>query len=527
MAKPFNPALDAILTSAELPTLPVVAAKLLELTSSDDAPFNDIVSLITQDTALSAKILKVANSAFYNFPRQIASINQAASLLGVNAVRSLTLSFSFLAMGKKLQDSRFDFDQFWERALVGATAAKLIAEQGTRVNTDEIFTIGLLQNIGQLIFAITIPARYAQVRQQLDADKNDRSDLALEEEYLGLSHAVTGFEIAQYWGLPPIMLAAIRYHHAPLTYPGTDQQESLTIKIVYLSDLITRIFYAKTPERSHQQFFDEAQRLCGLNGLKVKAILKNINREIDSTARFFGIAINPLRSVFEIIQEANIRLSLLHLSYEEMNRELIHSKKELEQLRKQLAERNRLLDTLANLDGLTEINNHRFFQNFLNSEIKRAISNKSTLSLLLVDIDHFKKFNDTHGHQTGDFILKELCRVAQKIIRKYDLMARYGGEEFAFVLPETEATGALVVAHKLCRTIGGHDFFDGHKHYQVTISIGVASALPSTVDFNKNDFIAMTDKALYEAKKQGRNQVAQLNTISGRRNIGAGSKRWS
>ncbi len=507
MSKPLDTALNNILSSAQLPTLPIVAARLLELTSRDDASFTDIVTLISRDMALSAKILKVANSAFYNFPQQIVSINQAASLLGMNAVRSLVLSFTFLSLGHEQTNSLFNFDLFWERSLVSATAAKLIAHLVPQMNSDEIFTIGLLQNIGQLIFALTVPSRYDHILQLLAVSEKDVCEVSLEEEYLAVAHTTSGYEVARVWGLPPPLLAAIQYHHDPAAYTGTDPQEMLIIKVVHLADLVTRIFYSCAPERHYKQLHEMAQQLLGLDGLKIKNFLNIIDREIDKAAEFFDVTITPMRPVAEIIQEANIRLSLLHLSYKEINQELIKSKKDLEQLQEQLAEKNRLLDTLASIDGLTEINNHLFFQHFLQAEIKRASGNDSSLSLLLADIDHFKKFNDTYGHQSGDFILKELCRVASGVVREYDVMARYGGEEFAFVLPDTHAEGALIIAQRLCETIAAHDFINGERHYQVSISIGVASALPSSAVFDKNEFIAMADKALYEAKNRGRNQV--------------------
>jgi len=507
MTKAQSPTLQAILSSAELPTLPAVASRLLELTSREDTAFTDIAELIAQDIALSAKILKVANSAFYNFPRQIVSIHQAVSLLGINAVRSLALSFTFLSLGGPGDTSRFDLEHFWQQALVGATGARLIAAQVAEDKSDEIFTISLLRNIGQLIFALTVPTRYDQILAQLAADTGEGSEIALEEEGLGLAHPVSGFEVARSWGFPPIMLAAIRYHHDPLAYPGGDPDEHLVIKVAYLADLVAAIFSSPTPERCHCQFHQQAAHLLGLEEAETRAILAALDRETAKTAQFFDISISPLRSVAEIIQEANIRLSLLNLSYEEMNRELIQAKQALEKLKKKLAERNALLDTLANIDGLTEINNHRFFQIFLKAELDRALNNRSALSLLLADIDHFKRFNDTYGHQTGDFILRELCRIAQRGIRPYDLMARYGGEEFAFVLPETGPEEALVIAERICQLIANHDFFDGTTHYWVSLSIGVATALPTGIAYCKNSLITRADAALYAAKKQGRNRV--------------------
>jgi diguanylate cyclase (GGDEF)-like protein len=181
---------------------------------------------------------------------------------------------------------------------------------------------------------------------------------------------------------------------------------------------------------------------------------------------------------------------------------------ELEKLTQELAQKNRLLENLANLDGLTEINNHRFFQHFLDAEINRCIRNDRSLSLLLADIDHFKQFNDTYGHQTGDYVLKEFSLITKEVIREYDLIARYGGEEFVFVLPETGQEEAVTVAEKIRQTVENHSFDDGNTTYHVTVSIGVATAQPTQEGFQKNDFINAADEALYEAKNNGRNRVA-------------------
>jgi len=171
-------------------------------------------------------------------------------------------------------------------------------------------------------------------------------------------------------------------------------------------------------------------------------------------------------------------------------------------------EKNRILNNLANIDGLTGVYNHRYFQNSLDQEISRAIRQKSFLSLLLIDIDHFKIFNDTYGHQVGDFILVEFAKTVQKHIRKYDILSRYGGEEFAIILPETSAEEALVVSEKLRMIIEKTSFVDEKEEYHVTASFGqVCSRVVSDKDFDKNSFISQADKALYLAKDKGRNCV--------------------
>ena len=501
-----------VLTSQDLPTLPIIASKLLELTALPEVTLTDIANLISQDMALSTKVLRVANSAFYSFPQQISSINQAVSILGLNAVRSLVLSFSLVSIGRPQKDSRFDFEKFWERSLVEAAAARLIFEQVTNTDSEEVFTCGLLQNIGQLVLAITLPQQYDQVlTRTMDSSGHVISDAdcaEVEEEIFGVSHAEVGYAVAKEWALPENLLMPIKHHHNPSSFTGTTQRQQQIVRSTYLANLLAELFYSDSPEHYHKQFRNEAKQLLGLKVLGVNTVLKMIDKAIDQSAEYFGIRINPVKSVAEILQEANLRLSLINLSYEEMNRELIKSKMELEKLTEELAQKNRLLENLANIDGLTEINNHRFFQNFLDSEINRSIRNDRPLSLLLADIDHFKKFNDTYGHQTGDFILKEFCRVIKGIIREYDLIARYGGEEFAFVLPETTQQEALVVAEKIRQTTADYVFDDGTNSYQVTISVGVASAFPARHEFDKNLFIGMADEALYEAKHSGRNRVS-------------------
>jgi len=507
MSKPQDVALHRILTSAQLPTLPTLAVRLLELTSREETSLSDIVGCIAQDMALSAKILKVANSSFYNFRQQVTTINQAVALLGTNAVRSLVLNFTFLPLGKQPENSLFNLEMFWERSLVGATAAKMLAAHVPGASPDTLFTVGLLQNIGQMIFALTTPARYNIVLEQLAAGGRDADETKLEDKMLALSHTVLGAEVAKVWGLPSSILAAIRHHHDPAAYDGDDPDEHKIVNIIFLSDLVTRIFYSSDPQRHYRQFHDEATQLLGLDDLVLKNFIAVIHSETARSAHFLEVPIHSVRPVPEIIQEANLRLSMLQHSYEEMHRDLIRAKQELETVRKRLIEKNLLLERLANIDGLTGIYNHRYFRSFLISEIKRNIDNRGSLSIILADIDHFKQFNDDYGHQTGDLILKELCVVAKNAIRQYDLMARYGGEEFVFVLPETSSTTAMIVAQRLCRAIAENDFFDGYRHFQVTISLGVASATPENTEFNPNEFIAQADQALYRAKNLGRNQA--------------------
>nr|WP_320009674.1 HDOD domain-containing protein [uncultured Desulfobulbus sp.] len=513
MSRAINRTLQNILSSADLPTIPLVASKVLELTSREEVALVEVINLIVQDIALSTKILKVANSAFYNFPQQIGSVQQAVSLLGVNAVRSLVLSFSFLSMGEEKDFRCFDLNNFWRQSLIRAAAARLISQHVDDVDPEEVFTQGLLQNIGQLIFALTLPGRYDTLLEELQP-QNSLPDVTQEEEYLGLPHTISGAEVASGWGLPQSIVDVICYHHTPLTYKGSSRKDAQAIKIVYLSEILARIFQSDVPMEAQRAFEEEACNVLEFDNEIIQHILAAIDKEISKSAQFFGVDIDQVRSVADIIQEANIRLSVLHLSYEEMNRELELAKQSLEILTAQLTEKNRKLEQLANIDGLTEIHNHRYFQTFLRAELNRAQENNLPLTLLLADIDYFKQFNDRHGHQCGDFILKELCRAVSPILRDYDLMARYGGEEFTFVLPDTHEDGGQAVAQKICQRVAQHSFFDGSQHYQVTLSLGGTTVFPAETSLSANDCIEQADRSLFEAKNRGRNQVIFFKQLS-------------
>jgi len=159
---------------------------------------------------------------------------------------------------------------------------------------------------------------------------------------------------------------------------------------------------------------------------------------------------------------------------------------------------------LTILDGLTGVHNKRFFLEFLDRELARARRHGRTLSLALLDLDHFKKINDTHGHLVGDTTLKRVAHLIRDRVRQDELLARYGGEEFAVVLPETDLGGALSFAEMIRRQIEEYSFtFDG-QDISVTVSIGVATMGP---DDDADALIGETDTQLYRAKSAGRNRV--------------------
>ena len=162
------------------------------------------------------------------------------------------------------------------------------------------------------------------------------------------------------------------------------------------------------------------------------------------------------------------------------------------------------IERLAVTDGLTGLFNHRHFQERLSHEFDRLGRFEEPISLLLIDIDFFKKINDTYGHPVGDSVLRKVADIIRKTIRTVDIPARYGGEEFAVVLVGTDAGGAMKMAERLRKSVADAKFSSGRNSFSITISIGISTY---TKDIKgKEAFIERADKALYDAKGSGRNR---------------------
>ncbi len=198
------------------------------------------------------------------------------------------------------------------------------------------------------------------------------------------------------------------------------------------------------------------------------------------------------------------RLSVYQLRKRERKLELL-----VELRTAELARANHHLENLANSDGLTKIGNRRRFESFLSDEWHRAVRFHTEISLVMIDIDHFKQFNDTYGHQAGDECLQKVAEAfADAIKRPTDLVARFGGEEFALILGGTDSAGAITIADHALENLRELEIQHASSPIGeiLTVSVGIATVLPR-MGSGEADLIKAADDALYQAKKSGRNQI--------------------
>jgi diguanylate cyclase len=246
---------------------------------------------------------------------------------------------------------------------------------------------------------------------------------------------------------------------------------------------------------------DEVEQIVGMIEASI-GITGGVEQDLTHASRKLAVAIdrNTLRSIVEAVLSAT-------KDVQQENAKLGNRLKESHEQISELQEHLTAIRTQALTDPLTGLANRRHFDAQLADALAEARQEDGALCLLIADIDHFKKFNDTHGHLLGDQVLRLVASVLTQNTRRQDLVARYGGEEFAVILPDTNIDGAIAVAKNLCRLIASREVLKrgtGEHLGRVTLSIGVAHRHSGE---SAQALIEAADTCLYAAKKAGRNRV--------------------
>ncbi len=473
----------------QLPTLPGIAIKLLEAIRQKEPDIDEISRIISSDVVLTTKILKLANSPFYGFAAKITTIERAISMLGLNTIKSLALSFSVTATFYDQNKKSINYTQFWRDSIVGAVAAKLLAE---KINPDvaaDAFFMGLLKDMGALTIAFSLPDEYRRVVSLVDGGMKL---FEAENQILGFNHMEMGQHLAATWGLPEAFYLPIGCHHCPEKLGDAAADDMMSrARLLHLSALFTELLNASEMTLMLASIQRTAREYGLLDHLDCAALAEEIDVHTREILPIFDIQFKDERDLSQLLETAKLELANLSM---ELITSLFEKGKEVEFFREQ-----------ATLDGLTSINNYKGFCTALDREMSRAHRYHKPLSLIFADIDHFKKINVTYGHLAGDQALKSVVACLKTQLRQSDEISRYGGEEFAVILPETEPDDAMRVAERLRQAVGEQTVSYQENRFSLTMSFGVASVF---IDGNltRDGFIQLADDALYQAKNTGRNR---------------------
>ncbi len=484
-----------------MPSPPAIAVQILKAVRSEESTFESLAQIIAMDPALTAKILGIANSPIYGLQGKVTSVEDVLGVLGLNTLKNIALSFVIAKDMKGDSNKGFDFDQFWQRSITGAVAAQLICKQIDSKQPD-IFVMALLQDIGRVILAMCQLDKYLGVMDAYEVGELELCEL--ERRSFDFDHQELSVTILTQWGLPESIIEPIRYHHQPLDAPKKIRTKS---QVLNLADQVCAVYYGTRSAQDIRQFKQDWKTFFQVEISEPEELIDEVARQSVEILNSFELDSKGIKPYSQILMEANEQLGALNLSYEQLVMELKQAKGHAEAMASNLRDANETLRDMAYRDGLTGLYNHRSFQEMMDKEVARAVRYKRSFALIMFDLDHFKRVNDTYGHPAGDAMLTAIGELILRAVRTSDFASRYGGEEFVIILPETPVRDALIFAERLRKAIEELEVKTGEHTLKVTTSLGVTGFTPSENNPDKKALIEAADKALYASKNKGRNQI--------------------
>jgi diguanylate cyclase (GGDEF)-like protein len=480
----------------DFPSPPQVATEIIALARDPDIEMAKVAAAVGRDPAMTAKILRIANSAFYAQRRRSQNLRQALVIIGLNAALTLALSFSLVSSMRALRATGIDYSRFWRRALLAATAARAFSEAAKTGHPEDVFLAAMLQDMGVLALDRAARDFYSQLPQ-----KATHADwVAYEIAKLGKDHSYYTALMLRAWNLPDRLCKPVEASHSPQMFAWTTEEGQFARCVALGSDLAEAVLSADRAS-SVPALAQRAHRLLSMSHEHFNEVVARIFSLIPETEALYETSILEADDAENLLAEARELLAVrnLHALQEVTN---------LQATTSALQTRTAEAEDSSRRDPLTGVLNRPWLDRMLDREFTQAVVFGRDLSVAHVDLDRFKLVNEKYGTPVGDKILHSCAQAIQAVIRGSDLVARFGGEEFIVVLPSTDRAIARQVAQRILAAVAGADHSaDGAPDISVTASIGVATyttnqRFPSTLAL-----LEAADHALYAAKLCGRNRV--------------------
>ena len=293
-----------------LPALSGVIANVLNAVM-DETSARDLAAIIEKDSSVTARILKVINSAYYGLSGHVSTVSHAVPLLGVQVVKNIVLTFSVLDVFEETAAGGAEFRKLWEHSFATAVASRLIAGKLEYPDVEEALVAGLLHDIGTLVLAKHEPEDWRAIVRE--AEEKNECVADVEQRTLGVTHAELGALLAEKWQLPEILVIPVRYHHHDAPPDEVKGQARLLAEIVHVADLMCRVFALPVSHEQILTFRAEARARLRLDDDTLIAILKEVTAEMEATAESFMVS--PPKSYVEILEQAHLELGRLNLAY--------------------------------------------------------------------------------------------------------------------------------------------------------------------------------------------------------------------
>jgi diguanylate cyclase (GGDEF)-like protein len=497
-----------VINSPNLPTLPTVAMKLLDASKDPQVEIQQVVNIIKSDPAIAGKILKAANSSYFALQSRCTTMERAISLLGINVSTSLALSFSLADETFTNSIMRAMYQNYWLQSIVQAVACEKLGAIKKTQHAAEFFLAGLLMDLGRLAMLKTIPREYFPVLQAASQQQFRLSQV--EYDQLGFSHAEVTSQMIASWNFPTEYVDAILHQNdeAATLIEMFKDPKCVLQQCMVTASAIGEYFCSDDKLWAHKQLEDLLRGFFDYKDDQVEQLMVSMKDKIVSAGEIFDVPTESLPDPRAMIMEANQRLLNIAMSAHVQNTQLSMRQEMMEKQNQELMFQNVELKQKNELDALTAVYNRSYFNTAIEDNVESCRQSAEPISVIFIDIDKFKSFNDNYGHMFGDQVLKNVARVIKENLRSSDVLARYGGEEFVVIVKGPTIKGLEKLTERLRASVEANKINFGDSVVNVTISIGAAMMIPAKKD--KNDvktLITVADELMYESKRNGRNQV--------------------
>jgi diguanylate cyclase (GGDEF)-like protein len=466
----------------DLPSLPAVAARVIEVAEDPAASMADISNAVSLDPALATKLLRIANSPLYARSRQISNLNMAVMVLGLNATIMLALSFSLSASMRKTRKGGMDYAHFWRRALLAAAAARVIATKLNEVPAEDAFLATMLRDIGLVALDKVQPRRAAQTADPAETD-----------------HIEVGVWLLDQWRFPLHLVNAIRDSQQCDDLNRTEAENNLA-RCVALAGTIADAFLADDMRENLNTASLFIQQHWNADNAWVGNVLDAVAEEVPEIEELFDMDLMNNGSLTSLLAQARelMMIRSLHTAHA-----LDSSREESEKI----AQKAQFLEEKSNRDHLTGLWNRAYQDKAIKTQFEHSDSDQHSVSVIFMDLDHFKQINDKYGHQTGDEALKHAAQILLDHTRSCDVVSRYGGEEFVIILPGIDCDTATRIANRLLSSLRKSPLAtDTGLSILITASAGVATHNDKYRFDDAKSLMRAADQVMYLAKTTGRDR---------------------
>jgi diguanylate cyclase (GGDEF)-like protein len=491
----MTPELEANLKSyVTFPTPPGVATTIIEVAQDPNIEMSRVAQVVGMDPALTAKVLRIANSPLYAQRRRSENLRQALVVLGLNATLTLALSFSLVKALRGGKPNGINYPYYWRRALLGAMSARALGDAAGQTFLEELFLAGLLQDIGMLALDRCRPETYRNVGA---LQQNHRELQAHERRLLGTDHVEVGAWLMRNWNLSLRLCSAISQSHRVVNQRVIEPGEVFNC-CVALCGSIADIFLLDSDHRPFVETALAIERSLGLDKEAFGKLLATVGALVPETEKLFDAEILGRTDPDMIIEQAREILMVRNL-------QTLREASSLRNSADQLSTRALELEEETRRDSLTGAYNRSHLEQVLPREFESASRHAWPISIAFADLDGFERVNDTHGDAAGDRLLQGAARILRGNSRESDFVVRYGGAQFLIVLPATDSDTVRSICERIVAAFQHTRHDIGSTSIGVSVSIGHATHGPETTFASPEAFLKAAGQALGVAKQQGRN----------------------